>query len=99
MGKSRYFFIGGIIMLKKDIARTITRVAKGKKGTGRKRTKADIRRSLQEYRERTAQVKADMDWEDYLNLIDIATYTNANNAVDLAFRLGYMVGKGGVGNE
>lgn len=80
-------------MLKKDIARTITRVLKGKKGTGRKQSKATIRKMLQEYRERTAEVKVNMNWEDYLNLIDIATYINPNNAVDLSFRLGYLSGK------
>lgn len=81
--------------LKEDIGRAISRAAKGMKGTGRKRTRAEIRKSLREYRERTADVKVNMDWEDYLNLIDIAMYTNANNAVDLSFRLGYMAGKAG----
>lgn len=79
--------------LRKDINRTIRRVAKGKKGAGRIRTHAEIRRLLREYREKTAQVKANMDWEDYLNLIDIAVYVNPNNAVDLAYRIGYISGK------
>lgn len=79
--------------LKKDINRTITRVAKAKKGTGRTYTKAEINHILHKYRRRTAGVKANMDWEDYLNLIDIATYVNSNNAVDLSYRLGYIAGR------
>lgn len=47
---------------------------------------------LQEYRKCTEFVKVSMDWEDYFKLIDIAAETNANNAMDLAWRLGYLAG-------
>ena len=63
----------------------------------------EIEATLQDYRQQVREVKADMDWEDYFKLIEIAAETNANNAVDLAWRLGYMAGtqfrrnrKGGV---
>ncbi len=48
--------------------------------------------TLQSYRQQVREVKADMNWEDYFKLIEIATETNANNAVDLAWRLGYLAG-------
>lgn len=82
-------------MSRKEIQTAILRVLKGRKGTGRKQSKATTRKMLHEYRKRTEEVKVNMNWEDYLNLIDIAVYINPNNAVDLAFRIGYMEGKGG----
>lgn len=48
---------------------------------------------MESIRKRTESVKSSMDWEDYLNLIEIATETNVNNAVDLAWRLGYSAGE------
>lgn len=48
---------------------------------------------MESIRKRTESVKANMDWEDYLSLIEIAAETNANNAVDLAWRLGYQAGE------
>lgn len=52
----------------------------------------EIEATLQDYRQQVREVKADMDWEDYFKLIEIAAETNANNAVDLAWRLGYLAG-------
>ncbi len=52
----------------------------------------EIEATLQDYRQQVREVKADMDWEDYFKLIEIAAGTNANNAVDLAWRLGYLAG-------
>lgn len=50
---------------------------------------------MQRYRQITATVEPNLDWEDYLNLIDIGTKINVNNAVDLAFRIGFLAGKRG----
>ena len=41
------------------------------------------------------KIEPNLDWEDYLNLIDIGTKINVNNAVDLAFRIGFLAGKRG----
>lgn len=60
---------------------------------GRNCSQKEVRKVLQEYIERTSNVKENMDWEDYLNLIDIVTYVNTNSGIDLAFRIGYMTGK------
>ncbi len=56
-------------------------------------SKVEIEATLQDYRQQVREVKASMDWEDYFKLIEIATGTNTNNAVDLAWRLGYQAGK------
>lgn len=56
-------------------------------------SKVEIEATLQDYRQQVQEVKASIDWEDYFKLIEIATETNANNAVDLAWRLGYQAGK------
>lgn len=85
--------------LRKEINRTIRRAAFGLKGTGRRHTRAEIRYILNHYRKYTESVTADMEWEDYLNLIDIAVYVNPNNAVDLSYRLGYMDGEKNVKNK
>ncbi len=55
-------------------------------------SKVEMEATLQSYRQQVREVKADMNWEDYFKLIEIATETNANNAVDLAWRLGYLAG-------
>lgn len=81
--------------MEKDVKRTILRVLKGKKGTGRKRTQKEVYSQMQRYRQITATVEPNPDWEDYLNLIDIGTKINVNNAVDLAFRIGFLAGKRG----
>ena len=81
--------------MEKDVKRTILRVLKGKKGTGRKRTQKEVYSQMQRYRQITATVEPNLDWEDYLNLIDIGTKINVNNAVDFAFRIGFLAGKRG----
>lgn len=55
-------------------------------------TKVEVEAILQNYRQQVKEVKASMDWEDYFKLVEIATETNPNNAVDLAWRLGYLAG-------
>lgn len=60
---------------------------------GRNCSQKEIRKILQEYIERTSKIRANIDWEDYLNLIDIVTYVNTNSGIDLAFRIGYMAGR------
>ena len=85
----------GDFFTEKDVKRTILRVLKGKKGTGRKRTQKEVYSQMQRYRQITATVEPNLDWEDYLNLIDIGTKINVNNAVDLAFRIGFLAGKRG----
>lgn len=82
-------------MLQKEVYQTIFRSLKGIKGTGRKRTKKEMYELMQQYRKMTATVKPDLDWEDYLNLLDISTHINTNNAIDLAFRIGFLAGKWG----
>ena len=54
--------------------------------------KVEMEATLQDYRQQVKEVKVSMDWEDYFKLIEIAVETNANNAVDLAWRLGYLAG-------
>lgn len=66
----------------------MSRIAKG-----RICSNAEIKDVLQEYRKRTEKVRANMDWEDYLNLIDIVTYVNTNSGIDLAFKVGYLAGQ------
>ena len=78
-----------------EITAEILRVLKGKKGTGRKRTRKEVYSQMQRYRQITATVEPNLDWEDYLNLIDIGTKINVNNSVDLAFRIGFLAGKWG----
>lgn len=82
-------------MLQKEVYQTIFRSLKGGKGTGRKRTKKEMYELMQQYRKMTATVEPNLDWEDYLNLLDISTYINSNNAIDLAFRIGFLAGKWG----
>lgn len=84
-----------MIMLQKEVYQTIFRSLKGRKGTGRKRTKKEMYELMQQYRKMTATVEPDLDWEDYLNLLDISTCINANNAIDLSFRIGFLAGKWG----
>ncbi len=55
-------------------------------------SKVEIEVTLQDYRQQVREVKASMDWEDYFKLVGIAVKTNANNAVDLAWKLGYLAG-------
>ena len=79
----------------------IRRKAQGKEGTGRKRTKTELKQSRLEYCERLwEQVKSNMDMKDYLELLDIAVILkNPENAIDLAWRLGYLAGKAGQQND
>jgi len=42
--------------MEKDVKRTILRVLKGKKGTGRKRTQKEVYSQMQRYRQITATV-------------------------------------------
>lgn len=55
-------------------------------------SKVEMEATLQSYRQQVREVKVSMDWEDYFKLVGIAVGTNANNAVDLAWRLGYLAG-------
>ncbi len=55
-------------------------------------SKVEMEAILQNYRQQVREVKVSMDWEDYFKLVGIAVGTNANNAVDLAWRLGYLAG-------
>lgn len=82
-------------MSQKEVKKAIFRSLNGKNGTGRKIKKKKVYELMQVYRERTSAVKVNLDWEDYLNLIDIGTHINVNNAVDLAFRIGFLAGKWG----
>lgn len=76
-----------------DVGRMIRRKARGKKGTGRKRTNVEIRESVTQYKERLyKEVEKGMEWHDYLELIDIATRFDVGHAIDFAFRIGYLQG-------
>lgn len=45
---------------------------------------------MEAIRKRTESVNTSMEWEEYLNLVEIAIETNVNNAIDLAWKLGYL---------
>ena len=62
-------------------------------------SKVELETTLQNYRQKVKEVKISMDWEDYFKLIEIAAEINANNAVDLTWRLGYLAGATQFGRE
>lgn len=77
----------------RDVGRMISRKARGKKGTGRKRRKEEIRESVTQYKERLyKEVEKSMEWHDYLELIDIGVHFDIGHAIDFAFRIGYLQG-------
>lgn len=95
MNEKEYYEQFNVKMQKREVDRIILRALKGKKGTGRKVSKNQIKELLEKYRNLTEEVECNLEWEDYFNLIDIGTHINVNNAVDLAFRIGFMTGKSG----
>lgn len=76
-------------------ATTAERALKGKSGTGRKRSKRELQRNLGQYREKwEKEILVNMNKEDFFELSDIATYLRTELAIDVAYQIGYLYGKG-----
>lgn len=86
-------------MTKEDVNRLLREmhncIVNKKPWKGLKRTKKEMDKSLDRYREWLHEaVKINMPWEDSFEFSDFAARLRPEVAIDLAFRLGYLYGNG-----